>query len=444
MKKIILASILAAATMPAIAQQQQDMYLIKDDHVVAKYNVDDVDYVSFSLPEGVTDSPLWVETGNVAKNSITYSVKTTSPMTAYAHGIVTWNTLNNYALSYYDDEFNNLPEGTQVILMKAALQQVGYVGFGNYEYTMTDWQDDGTGNEYYTSRFSVRGGLKYFVMAQEIDINTQEPLDTFFYTTVETPQPGKSPYTLDVKVARAADEQVELDFTGSDDNLLYCLVGIMEKNTAAVLTDLYGADYIFNTWAYPWDMANLKDSPVWNVFDSGEYRVMVRGVDANGDVVDAQCDFTYVSTSAGQGPEIKFYSHDCTADGSLSVNFEITPSNVTEAYVCLETENNVDDLKNDGWELWEIASRSTATDITESINTTGEYTFKKDLTDEAWYALLVYAKDKDGNKTVAKAIFGYFDGEFFAWDVTNPASAPAMKARPFKSRTPRSLSRIQK
>lgn len=47
-KRILLAMMLVAG-MADISMAQENMYLIKGNQVVAKYNVDDVDYVSFSL-----------------------------------------------------------------------------------------------------------------------------------------------------------------------------------------------------------------------------------------------------------------------------------------------------------------------------------------------------------------------------------------------------------
>ena len=53
MKKYILLTALAAVALAGSAQET--MYLIKGNQVVAKYNVADVDYAAFKLPEGVTD-----------------------------------------------------------------------------------------------------------------------------------------------------------------------------------------------------------------------------------------------------------------------------------------------------------------------------------------------------------------------------------------------------
>ena len=55
MNKLYLAAALAMTiSLGAVAQEK--VYLIKGNEVVAKYNVQDVDYVSFHLPEGVVDN----------------------------------------------------------------------------------------------------------------------------------------------------------------------------------------------------------------------------------------------------------------------------------------------------------------------------------------------------------------------------------------------------
>lgn len=52
-KKIFAASLAAVLTLGAAAQEK--LYLVKDNEVVAKYNVADVDYVTFNLPSDVND-----------------------------------------------------------------------------------------------------------------------------------------------------------------------------------------------------------------------------------------------------------------------------------------------------------------------------------------------------------------------------------------------------
>ncbi len=53
-KKLAAAALLAASFTGAMAQET--LYLVKDNEVVAKYSVDDVDYACFTLPAGVTDN----------------------------------------------------------------------------------------------------------------------------------------------------------------------------------------------------------------------------------------------------------------------------------------------------------------------------------------------------------------------------------------------------
>ncbi len=76
------------AGMADISMAQENMYLIKGNQVVAKYNVDDVDYVSFSLPEGVTESAFNINIDEVTKNSFTYTIKTLSPNKQYIHSFL--------------------------------------------------------------------------------------------------------------------------------------------------------------------------------------------------------------------------------------------------------------------------------------------------------------------------------------------------------------------
>lgn len=59
MKKIyiaVLAAFVAAGSSFSVGAQTENpesLYLVKDNHVVGKYGVNDVDYITFNLPEGV-------------------------------------------------------------------------------------------------------------------------------------------------------------------------------------------------------------------------------------------------------------------------------------------------------------------------------------------------------------------------------------------------------
>ena len=93
----------------------------------------------------------------------------------------------------------------------------------------------------------------------------------------------------------------------------------------------------------------------------------------------------------------------------MSFNFEITPSNVDEAYVRLMDENDVDDMINDGWTLAELAASASAIDISSQINSFGEYTFTANNLDQKWYSIIVFAKNSDGK--IAQRFNFYPDNE---------------------------------
>lgn len=445
MKKFILGALLAtAAASPAAAQQ--NMYLVKDNHVIATYGVSDVDYVTFNLGDDVANTPLWINIENVGKNTVTYKVNTASPSTYYAHAFVSKYAVNIYSLSYYDDEFDNLPEGTKKLLLQTYLEAEGaYAAQGNQSFTMVDFEDDGTGNEFYTSRFSVRAGTDYFAIAAPFDPSTQElDVNNFVIEPVSTPAPGQTPLPLVFNFVSAENEVATFDLTGTSTELKYVLTCLLEKSAADFYLQLYGADFILGTWGAPWPVADLMEDARWNVYDSGEYTMLVRGVDANGDIVDVRTNFTYEAANAQAGPEIKIFSKTKGAN-SVSVNFEVSPNKVSEAYVYLDSENNVDDLQNDGWLLYEIATKSTAIDIADEINATGEYTYTNNNVSEEWKSLLIYVRDLDGNRTVCR--INFFPDEDTGWSIENPAedrnaSRSAAKRKSFiKNALPRPLKR---
>lgn len=439
MKKLILGVLLASAA-AAPASAQQTMYLVKDNHVIATYDVDAVDYVTFNPGDDVERAPLWLNVTNVGKNTVTYKVNTADQTTTYVHALVSHYDLNLYALSYYDDEFDNLPEGTKRILFEGFLES-GYVAQGDKEFTMTDYEDDGTGGGLYESRFSVRAGVKYYLLAAPANLETEE-IDgaNLVAEVVKTKDAGQSALPLSFSLVSAENEVATFDLTGTSTEFKYLITCLLTKPIADLYIGLYGSDFIINTWGQAWPVDDLLADARWNVDASGEYSMLVRGVDANGDIHDTRCDFTYAASASENGPTISIFSKS-KENGTLSINFEIAPSNVEEAYVYLDTENNVDDLRNDGWELYEIASRSSAIDITNEINTMGEYTFTQAITSEQWQTLLIYAKDKDGNRTICRINFDMWPDS--QWDIHNPvgssrSAAPAVKGfrtkalRPFK------------
>lgn len=443
MKKLILGALLAAAASAPVAAQQ-NMYLVKDNHLVATYDVNDVDYVTFALGDDVVTTPVWLEVAGVGKNTLTYKVNTSNPSTAYVHTLISYYSLNLYAMSFYNQSYDELPEGTQKILIETMLQDYGaYAAQGNQTFTMVDFEDDGTGNEDYVSRFSVRAGCVYYLVAAPLDVATQEiDVEQLVVEKVTTPAPAQSSLPIAVTCASAENEIATFDFSGISSDYKYVITALLPKASADMYISLYGLDFIINTWGAPWLLEEITADPRWNIFDTGEYTMLVRGVDANGDIADARCDFSYTAPDTAEGPAITIFSKS-KENNLLSINFEISPSNVEEAYVYLDTEENVDDALNDGWELYEIASKSSALDITSDINRLGEYTYNKEITAETWQTLLIYAKDEDGNRTVCRINFNMLEGS--QWDITNPAGASrSAKERKvlIKSALPRPLPKL--
>lgn len=427
----------AAACLGANAQTEADntMYLIKGDHVVGKYNVDDVDYVSFKLPEGVIEGSLWITMGEVGKNKVSYTVNTLENTTAYAHGLISYYLANYYAMDMEGDYFENIAPESQQVILQSLLSYYGYVGIGTDTYTHTDWADDGTG-----SRFEVTPGNKYYVCAWEVDPQTQRPLESFAFEEVNTAKPGQSNATLDVTFKRQNEQGLAFDIQGSDD-ILYIVTAYGVKSIMDRFVEAMGMDYLMGTFGARWTIASLQgdgdipgiEAATWPVDGAGEYVMYVRAYDANGDMVETSCTAT-AEEETSAGPEIKIFSRS-KGDGKVSVNFEISPSNVSEAYVRLMKENDVDDALNDGWEYYELASSSQGTDIVDIINTTGEYTFTADgLSDQEWYSLLIYARDNDGARSTLRLNFATFDSE---WAEQGPYHAPSAKViAPAKSRRP--------
>ena len=91
------------------------------------------------------------------------------------------------------------------------------------------------------------------------------------------------------------------------------------------------------------------------------------------------------------------------------------------------SENMVDDRLNMGYTYPELAMGGNSIEITNEINTTGEYTFESDEVEEQWNTILIYAKSKDGGVTTMRLNF-YPDNDS-DWSIYQPFHAPkAVKA----------------
>lgn len=432
-KHILSASMLAACAMGAFAADDT-MYLVKDNMVVGKYLVDVVDYVTFNLPDDVEDSSILVSVDNVGKNTVTYTVKAQSNTTAYAHNIITADYLDALALSYEGDYFANLEPELQVELMQEILMYDGFLGAGTQTFTQNDYALISNTS---TDRFSVFSGTKYYLCAWEIDMNTYEPKETFVYTTFETLPGATTTAAFNCELDEINSYGAQFKFTG-DENVLYVRTAYGEKETMDIYATYYGIDFLLNAFGNSWSLAYLQDTgelgegisnSIWPVYDPGDYVMFARAYDANGDYKDVRVDISAGEPEA-EGPKITVFSKT-KSEGSVSVNFEISPSNVEEAYVRLMGENAADDRLNLGYTVADLAQGGDATDITNAINTAGEYTYTNNELDEQWYSLFIYAKDKDGVATTLR--LNFYPDEDSRWSQEGPVySAPARKAAPRK------------
>ncbi|MCM1319911.1 MAG: hypothetical protein NC217_05970 [Muribaculaceae bacterium] len=434
MKKIYALALVALMATPLFnikAEEPENLYLVKDNRVIGKYDAKAVEYITFNLPEQVIDSPLWLTVDNVGKNTVTYTVSTQEAGTAYAHNIVSYYSANVIALSYYNMELSELSQDTFDYVMKLCLQSGAYVGMGTQTYTQKDYEDDGTGNEYYTSRFSVQPGTKYYLAVWEIDPVTQEAkdnIDTIEFTTLA---PGQSPYKVNVECLGQNDDTLDFDFSGTSEELLYVTTAYGMKSSMESFVALYGLDYLYGSFGQNWDVEELLNDARWPAYDAGEYVLYCRGVDANGDIYDAQPVVATVKAAENEGPVINILNKS-KGNNHVTVQFEITPSNVLDAYIYVGGENEVDDKVNAGYTLWDIAASPSSTDISYQINTLGEYTFDQDVV-EQWTTMLIAAQDKDGNRSICRLNF-YPDGDSY-WSIINPAKAPAqVKATSFRTK----------
>lgn len=423
-KYIFAASIMAAACTAATAQDT--MYLVKGDHVVGKFANDAVDYITFDLPDNVIDGNLWVKVDQVGKNDITYTVGAVSPGTAYAHNILSAWDIDYYGLIYMGDLYANLEPAAQTQLLQWYLSHNAYMAQGTQTFTQIDFENDGTGSQY--SRFTVTPGTPFFLCAWEIDPVTMQPLESFAMTELRTDDPGQSAAQWDVQHTGQNEYGLVFDFTGGD-AVKYYLTAYGKKAAMENTIASYGEEFVMGAFGQrfaPWELEGIGelgvDASTWPAEDAGEYMLIVRAYDNNGDMNTKTLTATFVSDRQA-GPQFNVFTRS-KADGQVSINFEITPSNVTEAWVNMLGENETDDLMNTGLELWELAADGDrAVDITEDINYYGEYTFNAAIPDGKWYNIIVAALDKQGNRTAQR--FAFNNREDSEWYDYKPVYYPA-------------------
>ncbi len=421
---LICASLAVALT---AAAQDQTMYLVKNDRVVAKYAVDAVDYIAFELPDNVSRDNVWLTIDNVGKNTVTYTVNTSGSDIGYGHNLLSYWDVNYNSLDMLGEMYDDLDEDAKVSILQYTLSMNAFLGVGTAKYTQNDFEQYSNYSE--ANRFSVQPGTKYFLCVWEADPVTSEPLETFVYDTLTTEAPDEVNLGLDVTMDEVTIYGMALNFTGNDD-VLYVRTAWGMKSAMESYETVYGRDFLMGTFGQNWSLEFLAGTgdlqpgvanATWPVYDSGEYVMYVDAYSKKGNVQRAKYIFEYEDASVGDAPTITVLNRD-KGDGRVSVNFEIIPSNVEEAYVRLLSENTVDDRLNMGYTYPELAKGGDAIDITNEINRLGEYTYTNNEVPEEWNALLIYAQGKEGGETTLRINF-YPDSDT-EWSVYDPKHAP--------------------
>lgn len=400
MIKKLFFTVMMAVCMAVTGMAQENVYLIKGNQVVAKYGVDEVDYVSFKLPEGVTENQILINVDEVGKNYFTYTVKTLSSDKQYVHTFIQKSMVDIYMLTYYGTMSDEADPELLKMYLKNQLYN-GYLGKGTRSYTIQDGESDGY------SDFEVIAGQSYFVVAGEYDAIADDLGEELNYTTITTQPAGSSAETVTVTYAGINERnEAMFSFTASS-GVTKILTMYGTKASLESFINVYGFDFTVFTYSGRFAPENLipGDGSGWPVPDEDDYVMYVIGIDAEGNMTETQKLEMHIVPQLPEevGPQIKIFSKE-KSEGKVSVNFEITPSNVTEAYVRLMGENDCDDLMNEGHTLPELAAGAGAVDITDNIRTTGEYTYTNNEVPQQWCSLLIMGVNDEGT-TVTRINF---------------------------------------
>ena len=400
MTKRLLSLLALSAGLSSTAFAQEYLYLIKGTQIVAKYPVSDVDYMTFQLPDGVKEAKdVEVEVANAGKNYITYKVVTQQSSEQYAHTAVSASVLNYVLQEYFSTTLEAASESDIESALRSILYSYGYLAKGSQVFTMKDGEVDDNDDT-----FTVLAGETYYVVA--CNVVNDDLGETISYATVTTTEAEQSKETVAVSyTGLSSDGGASFSIVPSDGiTAFYTLFGY--KDTLEPYIQQYGIKYTALSFGERWTPAEWKSNPAtWSIKGEADYTLYVLGIDSEGDRTEASASAHIVpDTSETTAPTIKVATKS-KGNGAVSVNFEVTPSNVTEVYVNLLEENTVESKLNRGFTLADLAAGATALDITNEINTNGEYTYTNSSVDSGWQTLLISAKSKEGDVTVLRLNF---------------------------------------
>lgn len=397
------AAVMGGACLPATAQN--NLYVMKGDKVVATYGVEAGDYVTFkrpaTAPQQQTIGLDAIETG---KNYLKYKV-TANAEQYYAHGFWAASYVDQVLQYYYGTKIEDADDATLNAALRLLLQYNSYTDKGTLTYTITNGEDDGDG-----TNFHIPAGQDFYVVANNLtDVDEQggtSKMGTeFLVAKMTTLTAGESTETVGVEYTGLnEDNEATYSITPSSGIVtLYTLLA--KKKELDQNVSIYGFDKVFFSGAEAWtatEWAKWGAEQAWELDGEDDYIMTVLGIDNNGDWVKTACE-QHITTATDNCPKVKLLSKTA-GDGSVSVTYEITPSNVTSAHVRLMLENDLEDAINKGETLDQLAVGGDAEDVTSTINYYGEATFTKSNLTRGWYALLISATDENGT-TVTEADF---------------------------------------
>lgn len=429
-KQLLLTALLGALSVNGFAQK--DIWLLKGDKTVATFSMEAGDYVTFHKPDlAEPEKSVTLTPGNTGKNFISYTVDAASDQ-YYAHGFFQDYLVDTVLKYYFSSSLDAADNSTLSQAMRMLLQYYGYTDQGTLTYKIENGMSDGQSYLY------IPAGQTYYVATCNItSIDESAGVaslgDEMSVAKLTTSEAGESSETVQIEY-NGQDDDGDLTYTitpSAGVKTLYTRLFKQKEYDQSVSLNGFSATYFPS--ADPWtadEWARYGDGQSWSTDGEDDYTMVVLGVDANGDWVKAE-NTQHITGVVDNCPKVNLLSKTAGA-GSVSVNAEITPSNVTAAHMRLMKENDYDDAINAGSTMQELATGGDATDIREQINTYGEYTFSKSDLERGWYTLIISATDANGTNVTRANFHSHADELGSEWEIltsTFPASQDSPAAR---------------